>query len=389
MPILYSYLLSEMAAPFLASLVILTGVLFLGQLLQTFTMVFALGIGWVDFLRLTLYLLPKLMMFSMPLASMLAVVLAFNRLAVDREFLALRAAGVKLRQIVAPVAIFALTVSCLAGYSTIVLMPKGLINMEFLMLKLAREKIDRSIQEGTFSDSLSGIVAYVDRIDPATREWQQVYLFDGRNKEQPMTITAKAAHLTADYASLLLGLHLTNGAIDFIDSQISRHIDFDRYSISLPVALPKSAVDKGRKPTKMSQSELLAAAGNGDTPVARTMLIEYHQRIILAAGCFILTILGLTFAARSRPGVRPLALPAGMFCFLLYYVLFSFAETTAKNDALPLPLPLIVWTPNLLFLAITALLVLRMDKDALLPLPHVLTALWEKMAGRRQQGPRP
>jgi hypothetical protein len=88
--LLYSFLLSEIAAPFWASLVILTGVLFLGQLLQTFGLVFALGIGVVDFLRLV-YLLPKLMMFSLPLASMLGVILGFNRLVADNEFLALRA----------------------------------------------------------------------------------------------------------------------------------------------------------------------------------------------------------------------------------------------------------------------------------------------------------
>lgn len=380
MPILYSYLLSEMTAPFLASLIILTGVLFLGQLLQTFNLVFALGIGWPDFLRMTLYLMPKLMMFSLPLASMLGVVLAFNRLAMDHEFLALRAAGVKLRQIVTPVAIFALTVTCLAGYSTIVLMPKGLVNMEFLMLKLAREKIDRSINEGTFSNSLAGIVAYVDRIDPASREWQQVYLYDGRNQTQPMTITAKAAHLSADYSSLLLGLHLTNGTIDSMDSEISRHIDFERYSINLPVALPDAGPNKGRKPTEMSQSELLLAAGNGDTLQERSMLIEYHQRITLAVGCFILTLLGLTFAARSRPGVRSLAIPTGLICFLVYYVLFSFTESVAENGALPLPLALILWIPNLLFLALALASVLRMDKDTLIPFPPALTAAWGKLS---------
>ncbi|MDA8419134.1 MAG: LptF/LptG family permease, partial [Desulfobacteraceae bacterium] len=131
--LLYSYLLSEITAPFLGSLVVLTGALFLGQLLQSFDLVFALGIGLADFLRLTLYLLPKMMMFSLPLAGMLGVILAFNRLGVDNEFLALRAAGVRLRQIITPVAVFALAVSLMAGYSTIVLMPRGLLSLEGLM----------------------------------------------------------------------------------------------------------------------------------------------------------------------------------------------------------------------------------------------------------------
>ena len=377
--LLYSYLLSEMAAPFLASLAILTAVLFLGQLLQTFTLVFGLGIGGLDFLRLTLYLLPKLMMFSMPLASMLGVILGFNRLGADHEFLALRAAGVKLRQIITPVVLFAIAVMCLAAYSTIVLMPKGLINSEILMLKLAREKIDRGLHEQSFSDSMAGIVVYVDRIDPLSGQWQGVYLYDGRKPARPMTITAKSAKLTADYGNLLLGLRLTDGAIDFLDQGLSQHIDFKTYALNLPVVVPKGLVGGKNKPTEMSQAQLVAAAKNfGDSVQGRTMLIEYHQRMILAMGCFILTILGLPFAARFRPGSRQVAVPIGLLCFLLYYVLFSFAETLAKQGG-GLPLPLILWAPNLLFLTLAALVVSRMDREDLLPGAAVFGAALDRL----------
>ncbi len=383
--LLYSYLLSEMAAPFWASLAILTGVLFLGQMLQTLTLVFAIGIGWADFLRLTLYLLPKLMMFSLPLASMLGVILGFNRLGADNEFLALRAAGVRLKHVIVPVTIFALTVTLMAGYSTIVLMPKGQVNMKVLLLKLSREKIDRAIKEQAFSHSLGGIVAYVDRIDPDSRQWQEVYLYDGRRSETPMTITAKAATLDVDYQNLLLGLRLTDGTIDYLDQELSRHIDFKSYSLSLPVPLPNALQVHGVSPTEMSQTQLLtAAAETNDPPLARALRVEYQQRLILACGCFILTLLGLPFAARSRPGARPIAVPIGLLLFLLYYVLFSFAETLAKQGSGSIPL--ILWTPNLLFLALTAVVISRMDREQLIPLPAVAQALVGRLLAL---GPRP
>jgi len=378
--LLYSYLLSEMAAPFWASLAILTGVLLLGQLLQTFRLILALGIGWADFLRLTLYLIPKLMMFSMPLASMLGVILGFNRLGADHEFLALRAVGVKLRQIITPVVIFALAIMLMAGYSSIVLMPKGLINMEVLMLKLAREKIDRGIQEQSFSDSMAGIVVYVDRIDPVSGQWQGVYLYDGRTPERPLTITAKAASLSADYDSLLLGLHLTDGTMDFLDQERSQHVDFKKYSINLPVVIPEAfANNLEAKPSAMSQGQLLTAAQHyGDSPRARVMLVEYHQRLTLAAGCFILTIIGLPLAARSHPGVRSVAVPLGLFIFLSYYVLFSFAETLAEQNVLPTVLTL--WTPNLLFMSLAMFVILRMDQESLLGLPRPMATALDWLA---------
>jgi len=358
-----------MAAPFLASLAILTAVLFLGQLLQTFDLVFGLGIGLADFLRLTFYLTPKLMMFSMPLAAMLGVILAFNRLGGDNEFLALRAAGVSRRQIVTPVVLFALVVMGSAAYSTVVLMPQGLINTEVLMVKLAREKIDRGLHAQAFSESLAGIVAYVDQIEPSSGQWQGVYLYDGRKEGHPLTITAKAATLSADYHNLLLGLHLQDGTIDFLDDELSQHIDFKTYNLNLPVKVVSGTAGGKNKPTEMTQAELLAAAqALGDSPKGRTMRIEYHQRLILAGGCLILTLLGLPFAARFRPGARQIAIPLGLLLFLLYYVCFSFAETMAQRGG-GLPLAVILWAPNALFLAFTLLLIGRMDCESLLPLP--------------------
>jgi len=372
--LLYSYLLSEMAAPFLASLAILTAVLFLGQLLQTFDLVFGLGIGLADFLRLTLYLLPKLMMFSMPLAAMLGVILAFNRLGGDNEFLALRAAGVSRRQIVTPVVLFALVVMGMAAYSTVVLMPKGLSNTEILMVKLAREKIDRGLHAQAFSESLAGIVAYVDQIEPSSGQWQGVYLYDGRQEGHPLTITARSAALSADYTNLLLGLRLQDGTIDYLDGELSQHIDFKTYGLYLPVKVANGTAGKN-KPTVMTQAELLAAAEDlGDSLKGRSMRIEYHQRLILAGGCLILTLLGLPFAARFRPGARQIAIPVGLLIFLLYYVCFSFAETMAQQGG-GLPLPVILWAPNGLFLTLAVLLIRRLDCESLLPWPAGLARL--------------
>jgi lipopolysaccharide export system permease protein len=377
--LLYSYLLSEMAAPFLGTLAILTGVLFLGQLLKTFDLVFSLGVGLADFLRLTLFLLPKLMMFSLPLASMLGVILGFNRLGADHEFLALRAAGVKLRHIVTPVTLFALAVMFMAGYSNAVLVPKGLVNMKVMLLKLAEEKIDQGIKEQSFSHSLGGIVAYVDRVDPASGQWRGVYLFDGRKPDRPMTIAAKSASLTADYDHLLLGLRLTDGTIDYLDQELSRHINFRSYSLNLPVHLPTALHGNGVSPTEMSQAQLLVAAGQaGDTPEARRLLVEYHQRLILAVGCFILTLLGLPIAARSRPGARPIAVPIGLFIFLLYYVLYSFAETLARQGGAPIPL--VLWASNPVFMAVTVFLVIRMDRESLITLPATVSTALNRLA---------
>ena len=69
-----------MLAPFFASLVILSGVLFLSKMVPFLDIVLDLGIGFADFLRLCAYMTPNLLLFSLPMTGMLAVILCFSRL---------------------------------------------------------------------------------------------------------------------------------------------------------------------------------------------------------------------------------------------------------------------------------------------------------------------
>ncbi len=360
--LMFSYLLAEMIAPFLATLAILTGVMFLGRLMQLFEIILSLRINGPDFLRLSLYILPKLMMFSLPLASMLAVMLSFGRLQADNEILALRSAGVSTAQILLPVLFFALTISCLAGYSSMVLMPKGLVNLKSLMLQLARENIDRGVRGQLFSDSIGGIVVYVEQVDPSTGQWRNVYLYDGRQKGRPVIITAQEGRVETDYENIALTFSLKNGEVDYLDETLARNVLFRELDISIPVSLPGLGNTDPKKRIEMSQQQLLEASEkNGpNSPGSIKFMIEYHQRLILAAGCFILTLLGFPLAARSKPGMRRTAVPVGLFFFLLYYLLFNFAETVAEQGKLGVGL--VLWTPNLLFTLLTLVAINQMGR---------------------------
>ncbi|MEN8140881.1 MAG: LptF/LptG family permease [Thermodesulfobacteriota bacterium] len=345
--ILYSYLLSEMVAPFLASLTILTAIMFLGRLLQIFDAVFTLGIGLVDFGRLSLYIIPKIMMFSLPLSAMFGVILCFSRLGSDNELLALRAGGISPHRLVPPVIIFSLVISLMAGYSSMNLMPQGLINLKRLMLKLAQDRVDRTIRPGSFSESLGGFVIYVDKIGN-DGEWQSIYIFDNRKKENPVIVTAGSGRLSADYEKVELALHLDRGAITVGNQERMQHIDFERYSLSLPLPMSRGDATPS-KHAERSQASLKEII-NRDGLTSKNGIwafIEYQQRWSLTVGCFILTMLGLPFAARSAPGRKQVAVPVGLALFLGYYILISYSETLAEQ--VKSNLILILWLPNIIY----------------------------------------
>ena len=364
--LLYRYLITETLAPFFASLLIMTGVLFLGKLIPILNVIFTLGIGLADFIRLSAYIAPNLFLFSIPMASMLGVILCFSRLVNDNEALALKAGGIGLTKMLPPVIIVAVCTSLLTGYASTQLIPAGTIAMKKLFLQLAKEKIDRGLQEKKFSEGIKDVVVYIDRIDPDTKEWNGVYVSDTRDRENPLTIIAKKGNLQAMLEEMMIILTLKNGAIHRSRDETTLSIRFREYSLGLPMENPESASDRslasmGKK--SLGQKELLARVEEvgADSEKGISYLIEFHKRLVLPAGSFILTILGLPLALRSRPGQRPIGLPLGLFLFICFYVLLTAAKSFSEGNILPVGL--VMWTPNLLLGMLTFYILWSANKE--------------------------
>ena len=110
--LLYSYIATEMLAPFFASFIILYCVFFLIRLIPLLEIVLALRIGFADFIRLFSYIFPHMLLYVIPMASMAGVIIGFTRLTNDREILALKACGISLKQMLPPVVAMAAMIAC-------------------------------------------------------------------------------------------------------------------------------------------------------------------------------------------------------------------------------------------------------------------------------------
>jgi lipopolysaccharide export system permease protein len=353
--LLYSYLITEALAPFFASLLILTAILFLGRILPLFDFIINFGISLPDFIRLCAYMLPNLFLFAVPMASMLGVILCFTCMGNDNELIALKGAGIGLYRMLPAVVIFALCTSLLTGYFSAALMPGGAVAMKKLFFQLAKERIDRGLQEKKFSEGLPDVVVYIDESDPASGKWQGVYVADTRDKLNPLIVIAEKGQLHADMDRMLITLRFEHGSIHQSRDALSQTMSFQTYSINIPLLGPGADEETGGAPdTREMTQQQLREYVTSHAPGSRasiTGLIEYHLRLVLPGGCFVLTILGLPLALRTRPGQRSIGLPLGLIIFICYYVLLTTVKSLSEH--LPVPVAVSMWTPNLLFALFT------------------------------------
>lgn len=363
--LLYSYIATELLAPFFASFLILYGVFFLVRLIPLLEVVLELGISFPDFIRLFSYIFPHMLLYVLSMAGMTGVIIGFTRLTNDREILGLKACGISLRQMLPPVVLVAAVIAGISGYFSIKLIPAGEVAMQQLMFQLAKEKIDKGIKERKFTEALGDLVVYVDQVDDKDN-WTGVFVSDMRNRQQPIITMAQHGKMTANVQDMSVTIVLQNGTLHSTDGPDNQIIRFARYQLQIPLK-PPTRVD-GDDVTHLSrgamtQAQLLQTADFYKNSPEQSLkyLTEYQQRMVLPVGCFILAILGIPLGLQAGPGRKAAGIPLGLGFFVLYYITFTFCGSLVEEMVLPLIIGM--WLPNFIFALLTGLIFWRVEGE--------------------------
>jgi len=320
--LLYTYLINQVLAPFYASLIILVSILFLSKLIPILDVILDYNINWGDFIRLYAYFTPQLLLFALPMSSMMGVILGTTHINNENELMVLKASGISLYRMLPPVIIFALSTAVLTGLFSIYLIPAGNRAKVELAFQLAKEKIERTMHEKHFSESLGDIVLYADRIDHKTGTWNGVYISDMRDSKHPVTIISETAIIAAAAAEGTFSISLNKGVLNRSTSDAVQTIDFERYAMDLPLETPATNPLARAGRSTMLQSELLAEAERlgKQNRAAASYLNEFHKRLALPVSCFILTLLGFPLGFLSGPRHKTIGIPLGLA--ILFSIMF-------------------------------------------------------------------
>lgn len=361
--LLYSYLATEMLAPFFASFLIMNSVFFLVKLIPFLNFVLELNIDLADFTRLFSYLFPNIFLYSIPMAAMMGVTIGFARLSSDSEILALKASGISMYQIIPPVVIVTAIIALATSYCSIRLIPLSEIAMKQLTYQLLKEKVNKGIKAHTFTEALGDVVVYVDKIDKATGEWADVWVSDMRGVENPIITMASTGRMKSNIQDMTVSIILENGSLHRPNNENAQIVEFDKYQINVPLRPPDSKATRVKRRNVLTMGELLHEADNikENTETKRKILIEFHKRLVLPAGCLLISLLGLPLGLQARPGKKAIGIQAGLVIFILYYVIYTFGRNLAEEAVLPVVIGM--WTPNFLFFCLAVFWIYRIANE--------------------------
>jgi len=390
------YLVRELVGPFLISVVLFTFFFLIDRIYHLTDLVITKGVPFHLVLQLLVFILPSFLALTLPMALLVAVLLAGGRLAGDLEIVACQAGGIGPGRLFRPVLLAAVAVAVTGAVFTMVLVPAAGQEFQRQLFKILQSRAVSGIKERIFNSTFPGITIYVEEVSASQVALRGVLLADERNPKLSRIITAREGRLLTDEGSRLITLRLIDGAVNEADvippivpttelpatsgsasADRYRYARFAVYDMTLPLDSPLGAI-RDEKPEKdLSYTALPAKLEElRHDPLARApFLVEWHKRMALPVAAVVFAILGFPLAIRSHRGGRSIALVGSLVILVFYYILLTSLEGAALR--LRLPAWLSMWAPNLLFggIGLALLLVTASTQRGLR-----LTGLWRLLA---------
>lgn len=349
---IHRYIFKEISTPTILSLLIFTFVLLMGRIPRVTELVISKGVPAGEIFMLFAYLMPTFFSITVPLSFLLGILLAFGRFSADSEFIALKASGVSLYNLIKPVILLAVFFAMLTGWITVFVEPASKAAFREKLFQIASSNLSINIKPGVFSDDFNGIVLYTRGISEQHGIMQDLFISDERSGVTPTTITAQEGRFIPDPDQLRLTLRLKDGSIhrqptDQLQSTYQT-IKFSSYDINIDTGAAVSSNKRKRKRSEMSWNELNKAITTASKAKDKHRLeAEKHERIVIAFAPLVLVLVGVPLGLQSQRSGKGAGFAMALVVFLIYYILLSFAGTIAEKGLIPSGI--ILWLPNICF----------------------------------------
>ena len=162
---------------FTTSLIVFTFLVLAGRILKLTEWMVNHGTRLSQVLLITIYTIPYVLFYTLPMATLLASLIAFSRLNEDNEIIALKSSGISLFQILPPVVAFSIISYLFASFTAIYLIPISKYSTSRLLFEVARSNISIGIKQGIFNDSIPNIMLYANHISAHVQTMEGVFIF--------------------------------------------------------------------------------------------------------------------------------------------------------------------------------------------------------------------
>ena len=359
MRILRTYILQEHTGPFFVTMGGLTAVLLAGNIIRFAELVIAKGVNVFDIIRLIIYLIPYMLGFTVPMACLIAMTLAFGRLSTDYELIAMRASGIAPVRLVFPMLLVGGVISGLLLVNNDFLVPASHLAFRRQLKAIGIKQPTAYLEAGTFIKDFPPYIIFIYQLDK--RKLYSVRIYEPQPKGPTRTIIADRGQFerAEDKRGVQLKLYdVTVDEWDPLHPGSFYKVTFTTYAINLRTD-QDDPERIGKKLKEMTFKELRSERRQLRSQAIETLPIslELHRKIASSFAPLVFIAFGLALGLRLHHHERLIGYVWVLGIFLVYYLLVIGMNALAlKGWVGP---AIAMWTPNLLGVGMSSLMIVR------------------------------
>lgn len=338
-------------APYIAlSLLLLTAILIAQQASRLAEVIIYTDLPFSLFGSIGAALLPGVLTFSIPLATLAGIIVGYSRMGSDSEIVAMRSAGVGSWTMIWPALLIGLVFSGATTYLHLKEAPEAARDLERIALQGALAKLDSPVEPRTFS-TLPRYVIYVRDGDKALGTWGRVFIFAQRTDQTNEVFTARSGRIdsSGEQSELVLsdvlaaklpvgneqqpqqGTRAAPAPNNTEKSYVVERFDQLRFSINTGRADIVQRLNKrDTNADAMDWDQLRERTATGSAEQQREAARILNRRAALSLAPLVFSLIGAALGLRVRRGGKSIGVLLSLIVVIVYYLISLLGESLAR-----------------------------------------------------------
>ncbi|MBI1931172.1 MAG: LptF/LptG family permease [Ignavibacteriales bacterium] len=206
--ILFKYISKNLLMPFLFALFTLMSVFLLQFLMKIADKLVGKGLSFIVISKLIIYSLSWMFVLAVPMAVLIATLMAFGSMAQNNEVAIMKASGISLYKMMLPPLAGSILIAFLLVQFNNNIYPEANHALRVLTQDISNQKPTLSLVPGVFSQEMPRYSLLAREIDSETNELKNLTIYDYSSAQSYNVVTAKRGEIyfTADRKKLILNL---------------------------------------------------------------------------------------------------------------------------------------------------------------------------------------
>ncbi len=231
--LLSRYILRQHIPPLGYALAALTFAMLVNQVAKQFGNFVGKGLPWSVVFEVFALSIPFIVAMTLPMAVLVAVLYTFSHLAADNEVTAMKASGISIGRVLAPVLGGATLIGVIALLWNDQILPRSNHTLRTLLVDIQRKKPTFQLKEQVINEVVAGqFFLRAARIDPSANTLNDVTIYDLEDADRRRIIMADSGRMAYGAGGTDLYLTLRDGEVHEIKRTDPEHFNRTFYSVN-------------------------------------------------------------------------------------------------------------------------------------------------------------